>query len=33
MYNRFKEEEIDVEEFEDFVLRNISLVKVRQENR
>lgn len=33
MYNRFKEEEINIGEFEDFVLRNISLVKVRQENR
>ena len=33
IYNRFKEEKVNIGEFEDFVLRNISLVKVRQENR
>lgn len=33
IYNRFKEEEVYVEEYEDFVIRNISLIKVRQENR
>lgn len=33
IYERFKEEKLYVSEYEDFVIRNISLVKVRQENR
>ena len=33
IYERFIEEKLYVSEYEDFVIRNISLVKVRQENR